>query len=208
MFFASAAEFGGWLERHGGGEPELLVGYWKVGTGKPSMTWAQSVEQALRFGWIDGVRRSLDADSYCIRFTPRKRGSNWSAINIATAKRLAAEGRMAPAGLRAFEARTDERSAIYAYEQRKAAKLAPADLKAFKADAKAWAWYSRQAPSYRKGTAHWVTSAKKEETRARRLGALIAFSRKGQPVPRFVPPPGKGKPKKRLKGTPDSANRS
>src|SRR5919106_474060 len=115
-FFASPEGFGAWLRRNHAREPALLVGYWKVGTGRPSMTWAQSVEQALRFGWIDGVRRSLGPDSYSIRFTPRKARSTWSAVNIKRMGELIEAGRVAPAGLAAFEARTDDRSGIYSYE--------------------------------------------------------------------------------------------
>jgi uncharacterized protein YdeI (YjbR/CyaY-like superfamily) len=201
VFFATPEEFGAWLETNGATAPELLVGYWKAGTGRPSMTWPRSVEQALRFGWIDGVRRSLGDESYCIRFTPRRPGSAWSATNVATARRLVAEGRMAPAGLRAFEARAEGRSGVYSYEQPKEPRLPAADLKALKADAKAWAWYSKQTKTYRKVTAHWVSGAKKEETRARRLKLLVECSREGKPVPPFVPRRGKA-------AGPGAANRS
>lgn len=184
-FFASPEELGAWLATHGAKEAELLVGYWKVGTGRPSMTWAESVEQALRFGWIDGVRRSLGPDAYCIRFTPRKPGSHWSAINVATARRLLRDGLMAPAGAASFAARRDDRTARTSYEQRKAARLGPAETRRFKADAKAWAWFSKAPPSYRRTCTWWVTSAKKPETRERRLALVMAHSRKGEVVPQY-----------------------
>ena len=198
-FFAKPGEFGAWLAKNGTTTPELVVGYWKVGSGKPSMTWAQSVEQALMHGWIDGVRRSLSAEAYSIRFTPRRKGSHWSAVNLRTAKRLVAEGRMAPAGLAAYQGRDVDKAGRYAYEQRRKAKLPPADVRAFKADAKAWAFYSGTAPSYHDLTAHWLASAKRPETHARRLAKLIAHSRAGKPVPPFVPRKGKGGPAERAK---------
>ena len=192
-FFASPEEFGAWLERHGETKAELLVGYWKVGSGKPSMTWAQSVEQALRFGWIDGVRRSLGADSYSIRFTPRKRGSHWSAINVATAQRLARDGRMAPAGAAAFAARRGDRIAQTPYGQAKPLKLGAAETRRLKADAKAWAWFSKAPPSYRRACAWWIQTAKRPETKRRRLDLLIAHSRKGEVMPQYRWRKAKGK---------------
>jgi uncharacterized protein YdeI (YjbR/CyaY-like superfamily) len=182
IFFATGAEFRAWLERHHADERELLVGYFKRGTGRPSMTWQESVDEALCFGWIDGVRRGIDADSYSIRFTPRQKRSTWSAINIKRAGELIAEGRMAPAGLAAFEARTDDRSAIYSYEQRHAAELDAEQRARFEASPDAWAWFQAAAPSYRRTAIHWVTSAKKPETRERRLATLIADSAAGRKV--------------------------
>jgi uncharacterized protein YdeI (YjbR/CyaY-like superfamily) len=181
-FFATGAEFRAWLEQHHASETELLVGYWKRATGRPSMTWAESVDEALCFGWIDGVRRGIDAESYTIRFTPRQKRSTWSAVNIKRAGELLAEGRLTPAGLAAFEARTDDRSAIYSYEQRRAASLEPAQQARFEADAGAWAWFQAQAPSYRRTAIHWVTSAKRAETRERRLATLIADCGAGQKI--------------------------
>ena len=181
-FFATGAEFRAWLEQHHASETELLVGYWKRATGRPSMTWAESVDEALCFGWIDGVRRGIDAESYTIRFTPRQKRSTWSAVNIKRAGELLAEGRLTPAGLAAFEARTDDRSAIYSYEQRRAASLEPAQQARFEADADAWAWFQAQAPSYRRTAIHWVTSAKRAETRERRLATLIADCGAGQKI--------------------------
>ena len=181
-FFASGAEFRAWLSAHHADERELLVGYYKRGTGRPSMTWQESVDEALCFGWIDGVRRGIDADSYSIRFTPRQRRSTWSAVNIKRAGELIAEGRMTPAGLAAFEARSDDRSAIYSYEQRHAAELDAEQRAAFEASPEAWAWFQAQAPYYRRTAVHWVTSAKKPETRERRLAALIDDSAAGLKV--------------------------
>jgi uncharacterized protein YdeI (YjbR/CyaY-like superfamily) len=171
-FFKSPSDFRKWLEKNHSTSRDLLVGYYKKGSGKPSMTWAESVDQALCFGWIDGVRKSLDDISYTIRFTPRKPNSVWSAINIKRAQELASQGLMRPAGLKAFEARKENRSGIYSYEQRTANLPEPYDgiLKKNKA---AWTFYQAQPPGYRKLAAWWVVSAKKEETRLRRLGELV-----------------------------------
>jgi uncharacterized protein YdeI (YjbR/CyaY-like superfamily) len=191
-FFTTPEEFRGWLEEHHADEPELLVGFHKKGSGRPSMTWPESVDQALRFGWIDGVRRSLGEESYTIRFTPRKPTSTWSAVNIKRAKELIDEGLMHPAGLEAFERRRDDRSAIYAYERRQDAKLDPEAERAFRANERAWAFFSEQAPWYRRNATHWVTSAKREDTRRRRLETLIADSTAGRRL-RHLTPPGKRK---------------
>jgi uncharacterized protein YdeI (YjbR/CyaY-like superfamily) len=188
IFFETPAEFRAWLEEHHTDETELFVGFHKKGTGRPSLTWPESVDQALCFGWIDGVRRSLGDHSYTIRFTPRKARSTWSAINIKRAKELVDEGLMRPAGLAAFERRSDDRSRIYAYEQRKQAKLDPAAEKAFRADRKAWAFFSEQAPWYRRNATYWVISAKKEETRRRRLRQLIGDSAAGRRLEHLTPP--------------------
>src|SRR3989442_7974973 len=137
-YFATPDAFRAWLEAHHDTEQELLVGFHKRGSGTPSMTWPESVEQVLCFGWIDGVRRSLGGDAYTIRFTPRKRRSTWSAVNVARAEELIAEGRMRPSGLAAFEARRDERSATYAYEQRTEPRLDGEQERRFRANRKAW----------------------------------------------------------------------
>lgn len=134
-FFATPADFRSWLERHHAEEDELLVGFYRTSTGRKSITWPESVDEALCFGWIDGVRRGIDAESYSIRFTPRRSRSIWSAVNIKRADELIEFGRMTPAGLAAFEARTDDRSAVYSHEQRRAAKLEPEQEQRFKADA-------------------------------------------------------------------------
>jgi uncharacterized protein YdeI (YjbR/CyaY-like superfamily) len=180
-FFPSPAAFDAWLARNGGKRKELVVGFWKVATGKPSMTWAQSVEVALRHGWIDGIRRSLGKESYCIRFTPRRPGSHWSRINITLARRLMAEGRMTEAGRKAFAARTIERSERRSFGQQ-VVRMPPALRRAFQADAPAWAHFQTRPPGYRKTATWWVVSAKREETRARRFQRLVAASRQGSPI--------------------------
>jgi uncharacterized protein YdeI (YjbR/CyaY-like superfamily) len=181
-FFATPAEFRAWLERHHADGKELLVGFHKKGSGRPSITWQESVDEALCFGWIDGVRRSIDAESYSIRFTPRQKRSIWSAANIKRARELIELGRMTPAGLAAFEARTDDRSAVYSHERRNAAQLEPEQQARFEAEPAAWEWFQRQALWYRRAALHWVTSAKRPETRERRLDALIADSAAGRTV--------------------------
>ena len=187
-FFATAEEFRAWLEEHHANERELLVGFYKKGSGAPSITWSEAVDEALCFGWIDGVRRSLDAESYTIRFTPRQPRSTWSAVNIERAKELARLGRITPAGLKAFEARTDDRSAIYAYEQRHAAALDPEHERQFRANEQAWEFFDAQPPSYRKAAIWWVVSAKKDETKAKRLATLIEDSEAGRRVAPLTPP--------------------
>jgi uncharacterized protein YdeI (YjbR/CyaY-like superfamily) len=181
-FFATGAEFRVWLEAHHDSERELLVGFWKRATGRPSMTWQESVDEALCFGWIDGVRRGIDADSYSIRFTPRQKRSTWSLANISRVGELTAEGRMTPAGLAAFEARTGDRSGIYSHERRTAAELDAEQRARFEAEPEAWAWFQAAAPSYRRAALHWVISAKKPETRERRLATLIADSAAGRKI--------------------------
>jgi uncharacterized protein YdeI (YjbR/CyaY-like superfamily) len=190
-FFATPEELRAWFEEHHATETELLVGFYTSGSGRPSITWPESVDQALCFGWIDGVRRRIDDESYSIRFTPRKPRSNWSAINVKRVGELTEQGRMHPAGLAAFERRSDDETAIYAYEQRKAAELEPAMEQQFKRDERAWAWFQAQPPSYRRTATHWVMSAKRRETRERRLQQLIADSRAGRTVaPLTRPTPG------------------
>jgi uncharacterized protein YdeI (YjbR/CyaY-like superfamily) len=187
-FFAEPADFRAWLEENHERESELLVGFYKKATARPSITWPEAVDEALCFGWIDGIRRSLGDETYVIRFTPRKPRSTWSAVNIERAKELVAEGRMRPAGLAAFEARSDDRSAIYAYEQRHQAKLAPNEEREFRADKRAWEFFAAQPPSYRKTALWWVVSAKRDETRARRLRTLIEDSANGRRLRRLTPP--------------------
>ena len=183
-FFATPAEFRAWLDEHHATETELLVGFYKKGSGKPSITWPESVDEALCHGWIDGVRRSLGDEAYTIRFTPRKKRSVWSNVNIRRAGELIAEGRMRPAGLAAFEARTGERSGVYSFEQKDLDKVVfdEAQARQFQADAKAWDFFQAQPPWYRRTATWWVISAKKEETRAKRLATLIADSAAGRPI--------------------------
>jgi uncharacterized protein YdeI (YjbR/CyaY-like superfamily) len=182
IFFATAGELRGWLELNHATATELLVGFYKRGSGKPSITWQELVDEELCFGWIDGVRRGIDEVSYSNRITPRKPRSTWSAINIARAKDLIRLGRMHPFGLEAFERRTQERSAIYSYEQRKVARFHPEAEQSFRAKKKAWAFFQAQPPSYQRTATWWVISAKREDTRKRRLAALIADSQRGRTV--------------------------
>jgi uncharacterized protein YdeI (YjbR/CyaY-like superfamily) len=179
-FFETPAAFRAWLEKHHETAEELLVGFRRVGSGRPSITWPQSVDEALCFGWIDGVRRTLDADSYTIRFTPRRSTSTWSAINIAKVAELRARGLMKAAGLAAFDARSAHKSKTYSYEQTRVATLAPAHEKEFQSHKKAWEFFKTQAPSYQKRVVHWISTAKKEEVRAERLARAIAASKKAK----------------------------
>lgn len=188
LFFASPDELREWFEAHADTERELWVGYYRKATGRPSLTWPQAVDEALCVGWIDGVRKSLDEERFIQRFTPRQRRSTWSAVNIQRAQELIAEGRMRPAGLAAFERRSDDRSAIYAYEQRHEARFAPEEQAAFEANEAAHAFWERQPAGYRKNSTYWVTSAKRPETRARRLAQLIEDSAAGRRVGALVPP--------------------
>ena len=187
--FPSQADFRAWLEVHHANTPELLVGYYKKGTGKPSMTWPESVDEALCFGWIDGIRRRIDDESYSIRFTPRRPRSIWSAVNIRRAGELIEAGRMTPAGLAAFEARNEDRSAIYSYEQRHHAALDAEQERRFRASPEAWQWFQSRPPSFRKAAIHWITSAKKPETRQRRLTMLIEDAA-AERTPKPLTPPG------------------
>ena len=182
VFFPTPGEFRNWLQKHHDKHQELLVGFHKKGSGKPSITWPESVDAALCFGWIDGVRKSLNDDSYTIRFTPRRPGSNWSAVNIKRVAELKKMGLMQPVGLQAFEKRADEKSAIYSYEQRKTATLGGKYEKQFRARKKAWDFFAAQPAWYRRTTSWWVISAKKEETRLKRLTKLIEDSERGQSI--------------------------
>lgn len=174
MFFENAAAFRRWLEHNGARATELIVGYRKVGTGEPSLTWPESVDEALCFGWIDGVRKRIDEHSYQIRFTPRKPNSIWSAINVAKVEALTAQGRMRPAGVTAFARRTQNKSSVYSYEQGNALQLTAAEVREFKTSRSAWQYFEACPPSYRKTILHWVSSAKQPATRARRLAQLVA----------------------------------
>jgi uncharacterized protein YdeI (YjbR/CyaY-like superfamily) len=188
IFFATPDRFRKWLEKNHGRAQELLVGLYKKGSGRPSITWPESVDEALCFGWIDGVRRSIDEDSYSIRFTPRRPGSIWSAVNVKRAHELVARGAMRPAGLAAFEARSDKKSGIYAYEQRELAKLTAAAQRQFRTNARAWEFFQKQPPWYRRTATYWVATAKKEETRQRRLATLIADSEQGRAIRQLARP--------------------
>jgi uncharacterized protein YdeI (YjbR/CyaY-like superfamily) len=177
-YFPKPSDFRKWLEKNHEKKLELLVGFYKVGSGMPSLTWSQSVDEAICFGWIDGVRRSIDKDRYCIRFTPRKPGSTWSSINIRKVNDLNKKGLMRPAGQAAFAKMDTKKSGIYSYEI-DPVPLSPDFLKKFKGKPKAWNFFSGEAPSYQKTAIHWVMRAKTEETRHRRLANLIADSGAG-----------------------------
>ncbi len=180
VFFASAQAFRAWLDAHAASAAELLVGFHKVGSGRPCMSWSESVDQALCYGWIDGVRKRIDEDSYSIRFTPRKPGSIWSAVNIAKIGALREQGLMQAAGEEAFAGRVDARSRVYSHERETPAELAPAELALFQSHAAAWASFSACPPGYRGRVLHWIASAKKQETRSARLARLIEASGAGQ----------------------------
>ena len=179
VFFSKPSEFRKWLEKNHSKEIELQIGYWKVHTGKPSMTWSQSVDEALCFGWIDGVRKGIDEKSYTIRFTPRRPTGIWSRINIKKIEELKKKGLMHPAGIAAFEKRDEEKSSIYAYEM-EMMKLDPAYEKKFKVNKKAWNWFQSQGDYYKKVMIKWVMTAKQEATRESRLKKLIETSTLGK----------------------------
>ncbi len=170
----------------------MWLGSYKKATGKPTVTWSEAVDEALCVGWIDSVRYSLDPERSAQRFTPRRKGSNWSAVNIAKVKELTAAGRMRPAGLAAFEKRTDERSAVYSYERRHEAVFEPEQEARFRRNRAAWAWFEARGASYRMTATHWVVSAKRPETREKRLSTLIEDSAAGRTVKPLTPRRGAG----------------
>jgi uncharacterized protein YdeI (YjbR/CyaY-like superfamily) len=179
VYFDSPAAFRRWLEAHHDTATELVIGFHKRHTGRPSLSWAESVDEALCFGWIDGIRRRVDDERYTIRFTPRRSTSIWSLINIRRVKALVEAGRMRPAGLRAFEQRRPGRSGLYSFEQGGNRTLTDAELERFRSNRAAWTFFEAQPPGYRRVATHWVLSAKREDTRARRLGTLITDSANG-----------------------------
>jgi uncharacterized protein YdeI (YjbR/CyaY-like superfamily) len=183
LFFSSPSEFRAWLEDHHETSSELWVGYYKKATGKPTMTWSEAVDEALCFGWIDGKLQRIDEERHRQRFTPRRPSSNWSAINIAKVAELRKQGRMTPAGEAAFAARREDRSAVYSYERRHEAAFDAEQDAQFRANETAWAWFSDQSASYRQLATFWVVSAKRPETRARRLATLLECSAEGRRVP-------------------------
>lgn len=174
-FFANAIEFRQWFEKFSETETELLVGFYKVSSRKPSITWSESVDQALCFGWIDSVRRTVDHESYCIRFTPRRANSIWSNINIEKVHSLTASGLMTKKGIAAFNQRKEQLTGIYSHEN-KYFELDKPCVDLFKSHKDAWCFFEAQAPSYRKVTAHWIMSAKQEKTKLARLHKIIALS--------------------------------
>ena len=187
-FFKTPADFRQWLEQHHATVQELWVGYYKKDSGRPSITWPESVDEALCFGWIDGLRKRVDDVSYTIRFTPRRPRSIWSAVNIKRAQELIEQRRMRPAGQQAFAARTENRSGIYAYEQRQPEFDEPYRQK-LRQNKAAWKFFQAQPTSYRKTATWWVLSAKKEETRLRRLEKLIEDSAEGRTLPQLTRKP-------------------
>ena len=182
-YFPTEADFRRWLADNHAIAPELLVGFWKKGTGKPSIDWPQARDQALCFGWIDGVRRSLGDEAYTIRFTPRRKGSIWSKVNVERFNALKASGLMTPPGERAYE-ENKHKSGLYAYE-RDLSQFAGEDEARFRRNKAAWADWEKRPAGYRKNILHWVTSAKRPETRAKRLAALIASSAAGEKIPGY-----------------------
>lgn len=189
-YFATPAELRAWFEKHHETAAELHLGYFKKSSGKPSVTWPESVDQALCFGWIDGVRKGLDDARYMIRFTPRKPTSIWSAVNTRRVKELEAAGLMRPAGLRAFALRDEKRTAIYAYE-REVASLPPDYTERLKSNRAAFEFYQEQPLGYRRISAYWVTTAKQEATRDRRFGLLLEHCARGRRIPQLLSPAAK-----------------
>ncbi|CAN5235959.1 hypothetical protein BH09PSE6_BH09PSE6_01850 [soil metagenome] len=179
-FFETGDAFGRWLAKHGATHSELVVGLYKVDSGQPSMTWSESVDEALCHGWIDGVRKRIDDASYQIRFTPRKAGSIWSTINIAKVDALTKSGRMQAAGVAAFARRLEHRSNVYSYEQETIEDLAPAELERFRSHQLAWKFFESTPPGYRKLATHRIVRAKQPATRERRLTALIDACAEGR----------------------------
>jgi uncharacterized protein YdeI (YjbR/CyaY-like superfamily) len=182
IYFESPAAFRAWLEAHHETETEVLAGFHRKATGRPTLTWSESVDQALCFGWIDGVRRTVDKEGYTIRFTPRKAKSTWSNVNIAKVAELTAQGLMVSAGLRAFELRDEARSGIYSFEQERPQEFPPEYEAQFQANPAAWERFQAMPPGYRRTATHWVLRAKREETRLKRLATLIADSERGRRI--------------------------
>jgi len=179
-FFETEADFRRWLTAHHEAAEELLVGFWKKGSGKPSIDWPQARDQALCFGWIDGIRKSMGDESYTIRFTPRRKGSIWSNVNVARYEALTEAGLMTQAGAHAYE-ENKGRQGVYAYENA-VKELSPAETKQFRADKAAWADWEKRPAGYRRVVLHWIASAKKPETRAKRLATLIEDSAAGRKI--------------------------
>jgi uncharacterized protein YdeI (YjbR/CyaY-like superfamily) len=195
IYFDSPAAFERWMEEHHETASEVLVGFHKSGTGRPTLTWPESVDVALCFGWIDAIRRRVDDERYTIRFTPRRPKSNWSAVNLRRVEELRKEGRMRPKGLAIYEAREKDRSKHYSYEERP--QDFPESVKAeFQSHPEAWKFFESQPPTYRRGAIWWIVSAKRTETREKRLAELIESSAKGERHPRIAAPlrTGKGSP--------------
>ena len=184
FYFEKPSDFRKWLFKNHDKQTELLVGFFKVSSNKPSITWSESVDEAICFGWIDGVRKSIDEERYCIRFTPRKSTSIWSAINIKKVEELTGKGLMHPSGVEAFKKRKEINSRIYSYE--KEPEMLRKDFeKIFKANKKALQFFQNMPPSYKRTAIHWVMSAKKEEIKHKRLEELIKDSEEGRRIKRL-----------------------
>ncbi len=188
LFFVSPSELRNWFEKHRETPQELWVGFYKTSSAKPSVTWPEAVDQALCFGWIDGVRKGIDDLSYTIRFTPRRPHSNWSSVNVKRVGELIKLGLMQPAGLKTFQERDQNKSGVYSYEQRKNSKLDPAYENQLRANKKAWEFFQSRPPSYQQPAIWWVMSARQEETRLKRLAILIESSEQGRTVPPLTRP--------------------
>lgn len=186
-FFKSGAEFGAWLDEHGETAPELFLGFYKTKSAKKGITYKEAIEEALCAGWVDGIVRTLDADSFMLRFSPRQPKSIWSAVNIARALELQRLGRMKPAGLAAFAKRDEKKARAYSYENRPK-QLDAASEKQLKASPKAWEFFVAQRPSYQRTIAFWIMDAVKPETRAKRLQTLIADCEAGRWIKGFISP--------------------
>ena len=181
VYFKTPADFRQWLMKNHDKESELLVGFYKVKSGKPSITWSESVDQAICFGWIDGIRKSINEECYCIRFTPRKSTSIWSAINIKKFEELSSKGLMHSPGIDAFKKRKEHKSRVYSYEKEQVF-LTKEFQNKFKANKKAWKFFLQMAPSYTRTAIHWVMNAKREETKLKRLEELITDSNEGRKI--------------------------
>ena len=185
-FFRTQAEFGRWLAKHHAHTNELWVGFYRKDSGKGGITYAQALDEALCYGWIDGIRKKLDDESFTTRFTPRKPNSIWSNVNIAHVARLKKEGRMQPPGLAAYSKKDSARIGVYSFE-REVAELEPQMKEQFRKHAAGWKFFEAQPPYYRRIASWWVISAKREDTRARRLAQLIELSQHQQRLPQFTP---------------------
>lgn len=185
-FFGTAGELRRWLEKNYSKSEELWIGFYKKDSGKGGITYAQALDEALCYGWIDGIRKKLDEESFTTRFTPRKPKSIWSNVNVGHVARLTKEGRMQPPGIAAYEKKNDARSGIYAFE-REIAELEPQMLKQFKRERVAWKYFDAQPPYYRRLASWWVISAKRDETRMKRLEQLIELSAREERLPQFIP---------------------
>ena len=181
IFFKKQSDLSKWFEKNAATAPELFVGFFKVASGKPSINWSQAVDEALCFGWIDSVRNSIDDESYCIRFTPRKTKSIWSAVNIKKIEELKKLGLMKPKGLELFNNKDENKLNTYSFE-RAVVELSPEFEKKFKANKKAWRFFQQMVPSYKKPAINWVMSAKQEATRLSRLATLIKDSEEGKKI--------------------------